>query len=42
MFTFYVKRANSVIWLLTMSPKSAAESIPASVLKKIGQEVEDG
>jgi len=37
-----VKRANGVIWLLTMYPKNVAESIPATVLRRIRQEVEDG
>jgi hypothetical protein len=31
-----------VIWLLTMYPKNVAENIPANVLKKIREEVEDG
>jgi len=39
---YYVKRANGVIWLLTMYPKNVAESIPAAVLKRIREEVEDG
>ena len=38
----YVKRANGVIWLLTMYPKNVAENIPATVLSRIRQEVEDG
>jgi mRNA-degrading endonuclease RelE of RelBE toxin-antitoxin system len=39
---YYVKRADGVIWLLTMYPKNVAENIPANVLKKIREEVEDG
>ena len=39
---YYVRRANGVIWLLTMYPKNVAESIPAVVLRRIRQEVDDG
>ena len=39
---YYVKRANGVIWLLTMYPKNVAENISAVVLRRIGQEVDDG
>jgi len=39
---YYVKRANGVIWLLTMYPKNVAENITAAVLKRIREEVEDG
>lgn len=39
---YYVKRANGVIWLLTMYPKSVAENIPAHVVRQIRKEVEDG
>ncbi len=39
---YYVKRANGVIWLLTMYPKNVAENIPAAILKRIREEVEDG
>ena len=39
---YYVKRTDGVIWLLTMYPKNVAENIPANVLKKIREEVEDG
>jgi mRNA-degrading endonuclease RelE of RelBE toxin-antitoxin system len=38
---YYVKRANGVIWLLTMYPKNVAENIPAVVLRRIRQEVDD-
>ena len=39
---YYVKRANGVIWMLTMYPKSVAENIPAHLLRQIRKEVEDG
>jgi mRNA-degrading endonuclease RelE of RelBE toxin-antitoxin system len=39
---YYVKRADGVIWMLTMYPKNVSENIPADVLKKIRKEVEDG
>ncbi len=39
---YYVKRAKGVIWLLTMYPKNVAENIPAVVLRRIRQEVDDG
>ena len=39
---YYVKRANGVIWLLTMYPKNVAENIPTVVLRRIRQEVDDG
>jgi mRNA-degrading endonuclease RelE of RelBE toxin-antitoxin system len=39
---YYVKRTNGVIWLLTMYPKNVAENIPAVVLRRIRQEVDDG
>ena len=39
---YYVKRANGVIWLLTMYPTNVAENIPAVVLRRIRQEVDDG
>jgi len=37
-----VKRANGVIWMLTMYPKNVAENIPAHTLRQIRKEVEDG
>ena len=39
---YYVKRANGVIWMLTMYPKNVAENIPAHILRQIRKEVEDG
>jgi mRNA-degrading endonuclease RelE of RelBE toxin-antitoxin system len=39
---YYVRRANGVIWMLTMYPKNVAENIPAHVLRQIRKEVEDG
>lgn len=39
---YYVKRANGVIWMLTMYPKHVAENIPAHILRQIRKEVEDG
>jgi mRNA-degrading endonuclease RelE of RelBE toxin-antitoxin system len=38
---YYVKRANGVIWMLTMYPKNVAENIPAHILRQIRKEVED-
>jgi mRNA-degrading endonuclease RelE of RelBE toxin-antitoxin system len=39
---YYVKRANGVIWMLTMYPKNFAENIPAHILRQIRKEVDDG
>jgi mRNA-degrading endonuclease RelE of RelBE toxin-antitoxin system len=39
---YYVKRANGVIWMLTMYPKNVSENIPAHILRQIRKEVEDG
>jgi hypothetical protein len=39
---YYVRRANGVIWMLTMYPKNVRENIPAHVLRQIRKEVEDG
>jgi mRNA-degrading endonuclease RelE of RelBE toxin-antitoxin system len=39
---YYAKRANGVIWMLTMYPKNVAENIPAHILRQIRKEVEDG
>ena len=39
---YYVRRANGVIWMLTMYPKNVAENISAHVLRQIKKEVEDG
>lgn len=39
---YYIRHARGIIWMLTMYPKSVADSIPASVLRKIREEIEDG
>jgi len=39
---YYVRRANGVIWMLTMYPKNVAENIPAHALRQIRKEVYDG
>jgi mRNA-degrading endonuclease RelE of RelBE toxin-antitoxin system len=39
---YYVRRANGVIWMLTMYPKNVAENIPAHVLRQIRKEIDDG
>jgi mRNA-degrading endonuclease RelE of RelBE toxin-antitoxin system len=39
---YYVKRANGVIWMLTMYPKNVAGNIPAHIIRQIRKEVEDG
>lgn len=38
---YFVRRPKDVIWMLTMYPKSVADSIPGHVLKKIREEIED-
>ena len=38
---YYVRRAQGIIWMLTMYPKNVAENIPAHVLRQIAKEVED-
>lgn len=38
---YYVKRADGVIWLLTIYPKNVAEDIPVHVLRQIRKELED-
>ena len=37
----YLRRANGVIWMLTMSPKNVAENISAHVLRQIREEVDN-
>lgn len=37
---YYVKRADGVIWMLTMYPKNVADNIPVQVLRKIREEIE--
>jgi mRNA-degrading endonuclease RelE of RelBE toxin-antitoxin system len=39
---YYVRRANGVIWMLTMYPKNVTENISADVLRQIKKEVDDG
>lgn len=39
---YFVRRTNSIIWMLTIYPKNVADSIPAHVLKQIRKEIEDG
>lgn len=39
---YYARLKQGVIWMLTMYPKNVAENIPASVLRQIRQEAEDG
>ena len=38
---YHVKRADGVIWLLTIYPKNVAENIPVHVLRQIRKELED-
>jgi len=38
---YYVKRADGVIWLLTIYPKNVAEDIPVHVVRQIRKELED-
>ena len=37
---YFVRRANGVIWMLTMYPKNVADSIPGHILKQIREEIE--
>ncbi|MCC5862882.1 MAG: hypothetical protein JJT93_13355, partial [Gammaproteobacteria bacterium] len=39
---YFVRRPKHLIWMLTIYPKSVAESIPTDVLRKIREETEDG
>jgi mRNA-degrading endonuclease RelE of RelBE toxin-antitoxin system len=39
---YYVRRANGVIWMLTMYPKNVAENISGQVLRQIEKEIEYG
>ena len=38
---YFVRRANGVIWMVTMYPKNVADSIPGHVLRQIREEIED-
>jgi mRNA-degrading endonuclease RelE of RelBE toxin-antitoxin system len=39
---YFVRRANDVIWMLTMYPKNVTDTIPAHILKQILEEIDDG
>lgn len=39
---YYAKRADGVIWMLTMYPKNVVENIQVHVLKRIREEIENG
>ena len=39
---YYVRSRAGVIWMLTIYAKNEQESIPAHVLRKIAQEIDDG
>jgi len=39
---YYLPAARGMIWMLTMYPKNEANSIPASILRKIREELEYG
>ena len=38
---YFVKSTSRVFWMLTMYPKSVRDDIPAQVLRRIREEVED-
>ncbi len=38
---YYVRRANGVIWMLTMYRKNVVDNIPAHLLRQIRREVDD-
>jgi len=38
---YYVRKTHGVIWMLTIYPKNVAENIPAHVLRRIREEVDD-
>jgi len=38
---YFVRRPESVIWMLTIYPKNVTDSIPGHVLKKIREEIEN-
>jgi mRNA-degrading endonuclease RelE of RelBE toxin-antitoxin system len=39
---YFLRRANGIIWMITMYPKNVTENIPAHVLRQIAKEIEDG
>ena len=38
---YYVRHSKKIIWMLTIFPKSEADSIPGHILKRIREEIED-
>ena len=38
---YFVRRPKSIIWMLTIYPKSEIDSIPGHILKQIRKELED-
>jgi hypothetical protein len=38
---YFLKRANGIIWMITMYPKNVTENIPAHVFRQIAKEIED-
>ena len=38
---YYVRRSKKIIWMLTIFPKSEADSIPGHILMRIREEIED-
>ena len=38
---YFVRRPESIIWMLTIYPKNVTDSIPGHVLKKIREEIEN-
>jgi hypothetical protein len=38
---YYLKRANAIIWLLTIYAKSETENLAPSTLRKIKDEIDD-
>lgn len=39
---YYLRSRQGVIWMLTLYSKNVAENIPAHILRRIRQEIEDG
>jgi hypothetical protein len=39
---YYLRSRQGVIWMLTLYSKNVAEDIPAHILRRIRQEIEDG
>jgi len=38
---YFVRRLESIIWMLTIYPKNVTDSIPANMLKQIREEIEN-